>query len=313
MHDFSHDFSMDIQNKLGKSPKNVIFDGKIHRFDIKKKGDNAGWYVGFNDNLPAGSFGSWQTSEVHKWCAKPDIELTSADLADNKARFEQAKAKRDFEQAQRHKDAAQKAASIWNSAPAADANHHYLMKKQAKPHGLRQSRGALVVSVTVNGDIASLQFIQEDGSKKFLSGGALKAGYYSIASKDNDTNTIVLCEGFATGASLHEATGYSVAVAFNAGNLEPVARALRAKYQDSTLIIAPDDDYKNKINSGLKNGLQAAKSVGAFIVPPPFNRGDAQQFTDWNDYYCLRGKQATKMMFDAILDNCDLITGEEYL
>lgn len=77
-----------------------------------------------------------------------------------------------------------------------------------------------------------------------------------------------MCEGFATGASIHECTGHAVAVAFNAGNLSTVAMALRIKYPSFKIIIAADDDRHTPGNPGVTKAVAAAQaSAGALAVP----------------------------------------------
>lgn len=76
----------------------------------------------------------------------------------------------------------------------------------------------------------TLQFILPDGSKRFLSGGRISGCYYAMG---RPAGVLLLCEGYATGATLHQATGHAVAVAFNCGNLPVVARALRAKFSNA--------------------------------------------------------------------------------
>jgi putative DNA primase/helicase len=77
-------------------------------------------------------------------------------------------------------------------------------------------------------ELHSLQFIGPEGDKRFLSGGRVSGCYLLIGKPDV---TLCIAEGYATGASIHEAAGCAVAVAFNAGNLLPVARTLRRNFQ----------------------------------------------------------------------------------
>jgi phage/plasmid primase-like uncharacterized protein/uncharacterized protein (DUF927 family) len=291
-----------ITTTLGVNLSAVAMDGAIHRFALKPNGkDKNGWYCGYSDGLAAGSFGSWQTGESHTWCSKSDIELTTQERESNKQRFQEAANQRELERAKVQKEAATKAASFWQSASDANENHPYLVNKGIKSHGLRQSRDALVVPVRIAGELTSLQFISGDGSKKFLTGGALKAGYYSIAATSGDKNTIVICEGIATAASVHKACGYGVAVAFNAGNLEPVAKALLAKLPNAKLIIACDDDYQNEINTGLTKAQEAANAVNGVVALPPFNRDNCETGSDWNDYHSLHGLDKTQEAFETAI------------
>ena len=92
----------------------------------------------------------------------------------------------------------------------------------------------------VTGTIQGVQFISPDGTKKFKTGTAKQGNYFSIGKPQK--NTLLICEGYATGASLHESTGHAVAVAFDAGNLKPVAENLRKKFPEMKLIICADND-----------------------------------------------------------------------
>ena len=108
--------------------------------------------------------------------------------------------------------------------------------------------GALVVPVRGGSELHSLQFIDADGSKRFLSGGQVRGHYFSIGAA---SDVVAVVEGYATGASVFECAGCAVAVAFDCGNLEPVARAMRAKFPAARLIICADDDHKTEGNPGL--------------------------------------------------------------
>ena len=101
---------------------------------------------------------------------------------------------------------------------------------------------------------------------------------------------ILLAEGYATGASIHEATGLPVAVAFDAGNLKPAAEALKRKFPQATLTICADHDHAGKINVGLEKAYEAVRTVGARVVFPQFTDDEkAKGLTDFNDLAQSRG------------------------
>lgn len=54
-----------------------------------------------------------------------------------------------------------------------------------------------------------------------------KLGPRTTCWKNSEIDQVVVTEGYATGASIHEATGARVIVAFNAGNLLPVAKQIK--------------------------------------------------------------------------------------
>jgi putative DNA primase/helicase len=186
------------------------------------------------------------------------------------------------------------------STPAPD-NHAYLIKKAIQPHGVgllgelykdlpapvRNKGNVLVIPMQdVNGKVLSCQFIAEDGSKAYMAGQKRKGGFYFIKGGDR----LWICEGFATGASLHEDTGDSVACAFDTGGLMPVTGALTALYgtKRRTVIMA-DDDWKTDGNPGFIKARAAAHANGIKATRPLF--GDVSRTpkdTDFNDMVRLR-------------------------
>jgi putative DNA primase/helicase len=150
------------------------------------------------------------------------------------------------------------------------------------------------------GQLHSLQTIQPDGDKRFLYGGRVNGCYHSIGKKPVDV--LIVCEGYATGASIHEATGYPVVVAFNAGNLKAVALALRAKYPDLKIIIAADDDHQTEGNPGMTKAQAAAQAVGAAVAVPTFPAGRPDKATDFNDLHQLAGLDAVKACIDNAIE-----------
>jgi Protein of unknown function (DUF3987)/Toprim domain len=160
-----------------------------------------------------------------------------------------------------------------------------------------QCDGALVVPVRdATGGLYSLEFINADGNKRFLPGGRKSGGYFSIG---RPAGVVVVAEGFATGASIYEATGHATAVAFDKGNLCAVASALRAKFPDARIIIAADDDYQTAGNPGIAGALKAAAEVGGFVAVPDFGADRQDGAKDFNDMMALRGTDAVRASIDA--------------
>ena len=108
----------------------------------------------------------------------------------------------------------------------------------------------------------------------------------------------MVCEGYATGVSIHEATGHAVAVAFTSGNLEAVALALRAKYPDLKIIVAADDDHLTDRNPGMAKAKAAALAVGGLVAVPLFPEDRHDKATDFNDLHQLGGFEAVKLGID---------------
>jgi putative DNA primase/helicase len=104
---------------------------------------------------------------------------------------------------------------------------------------------------------------------------------------------IYIAEGFATGAAIHEATGEAAAIAFNAGNLKTVAKALRKKYPNVELVIAADNDQWTEGNPGLTKAVETAQAVKARVAVPSFTETLTRP-TDFCDLFSLRGAEEVK-------------------
>jgi len=189
--------------------------------------------------------------------------------------------------------AASKATEIARSSSAASDDHPYLIRKQIKAHGAMLCRGSLAIPMSEGGKLHSLQFIDAEGNKRFLSNGRA-AGCHFVIGKQEGATTICISEGFATGATIHEATGYPVIVAFTAGNLLGVATGSRAEYPDVNLVICGDDDHRTAGNPGIEKATAAAIAVGGLLALPTFGTQRPDGATDFNDMAVLLGKDAVQ-------------------
>lgn len=258
---------IDALDKAGLPIKGkFIPDGKLHRFAVEwdKPGSMNGWYVLYSDGVPSGAFGCWKRQISETWCMKSQRDMTPAERAEHKRRMEAARRAREAEERETRKVARERAATIWGPLLPAPPDHPYLVRKGVKSYGLRLSRGALVIPLRDSaGVLHSLQFLDGEGNKRFLSGGRKRGCYFSIGQPNG---TICVAEGYATGASVHEATGHAVAVAFDAGNLLPVAQAIRRKFTDAEIILAADNDFQTPGNPGLTRAREAAAAVDGLVA-----------------------------------------------
>jgi putative DNA primase/helicase len=275
----------------------IIGDGKLHRYHVDgdTQGSKNAWYIFHDDQCPAGIFESWKTGERIAWSAKSDPQQSATEREAFRQRIEQAKQQADLERKRLADEAAIRARGIWDqSQPASD--HPYLQKKQVQPHGTRIYEDCLVVpAYDRHGQVRTLQFIDLEGGKKFLRDGEKKGNCFTIG-KPGDTG--YLCEGFATGATIHEAMGGFVVVGFDAGNLQPVAERIRREYPDIKIIIAADNDVGTEGNPGLTKAKEAAAAVNGLVVYPTFKEvsGNGKPFSDFNDLFLLDGAEAVKML-----------------
>lgn len=284
-------FRTAIRN-AGLEPPHVIEPGKLHRFPGvgKRTGNTAGWCKLFDGGL-GGSFGDWASGFSENWQAKREKPFSTVEREAFKRHVAEAQAQAEAERSAGQDETAAKAAAIWQAAAPAADDHPYLVSKSVKAHGLRLQDGALVVPMRDGAELHSLQFIDADGDKRFLFGGRVSGCYFPIGKPDG---ALCVAEGFATGASIHEVMGCAVAVAFTAGNLLPVARALRAKYPEVRLIVCADDDANTPSNPGLSKAREAAQAVGGLLAVPNFGANRPDGATDFNDLHRNKGPEAVR-------------------
>ena len=284
-------------------PQHIHADGKVHRFSTSgKRWDKAGWYCLHLDGLPAGIFGDWRQGITVTWCSKSDSTLSPAERQTMRDTIRRLMAQRDAELQQKRQDAQAAAMQSW--AAAGDCTGHpYLTRKGVQGYGLRQYGGLLMIPLRdTSGTLHSIQTITPDGGKRFQSGGRVQGCYHAIGKPDG---VIVVCEGYATGASIHAATGHAVAVAFNAGNLQAVASALHKRHPALQIIVAADDDHATPGNPGMEQARQAALAVGGTVVVPMFHASRPAGATDFNDLHQLQGLAAVTAVFDEItMEDC---------
>lgn len=290
----------------GLTPPYEIFrDGEIHRFSSNGKvDDDAGWYVLDGGAVAAGVFGCWRADRKWHWRSKSTSEMTQTERATYRERVQSLKALRDRERAQRNAGAAVSAASSFDTATPC-ISHPYLTTKGVQAYGIRQAADNLLIPMHDSiGVLHSLQIITPDGSKRFLTGGRVKGCFHGLR---GTPGVLLICEGYATGASLHEATGYQVAVAFNAGNLERVALDLHAEHPDLKIVIAADDDYQTDGNPGMTKARSAVAAVGGYLAVPDFGADRPAKATDFNDLHQLSGLDAVKRCINAALSSVPAI------
>lgn len=295
-----HDFAAAMQADGLELPGHdlPIDDGKIQRFRVKgdSAGSENGWYVLHGDNTPAGSYGNWKTDETFKWRAQEEKVLSEEEKRANQKRVELEKQKRHKDIEQGYLKAADRCSAIWDKASPASNDHPYLMTKSVKAYGLKQQGNNLLVPARDNQNkLWSMQSISPSGDKLFHRGGLKKGRYHFL---QGDKATIYICEGYATGATIHALSGSSVAIAFDAGNLQPVASTLKTANPDSVLVIACDNDHSRDKNIGLTKGRVAAQALSIGVAYPPFEK--REEGSDFNDYAALKGPEAALTALQTI-------------
>jgi putative DNA primase/helicase len=269
-------------------------DGRLHRFDLpdEARGKRSGWAVFYPDNIPAGAYGSWKEDLSETWCLKANYELSTVEVEAVRERFRQARAARDAERERLAKECSVIAADKWAKARDEDGSHPYLRKKQVGAFGVKSLGKELLIPMwDASGSLRSLQRIFPDGVRRFLTG-TTKPGAFGWI--EGDKGVVYIAEGYATGASIHMATGHAVAIGFDAGNLESTAKTVREVFPQAQIIVAADNDRwatkgdGSPWNVGVEKGQAAAHAIGVKAIVPDFKDLSSHP-TDFNDLHALEG------------------------
>ncbi|WP_373699408.1 LPD7 domain-containing protein [Neisseria dentiae] len=248
--------------------------------------------------------------------AKPYTPPSPEQRAARAAELEARRREEEKAQADAQAKAKETARGIWNRSAPTRTDHPYLTAKgitsAAAVAGLRQNsyRGDdnLVVPLYYGGEIVNVQSINQDGHKRFLSGGQVKGGYAVVGNAGQLSDGLVIAEGYATAASIHQATGKPVIVAFNAGNMVTVSERLAKNLPaDVPVMLAVDNDASQ---TGIQKARQAAEFFGgrAVAVQPEFTMTQIQAYqktnglnlpSDFNDLHQLAGIDAVRERIES--------------
>ena len=280
----------------GLEPPVINELNKFYRFpgSGKNSRNTAAWCKVFPDGL-GGIFGDYSSGLSESWHINDKGRLTKTERKIFEKHVSEAKKQAIVEREAMHAEAKVRANNIWMSSTPAPESHLYIVRKNIKSSYFRlysgdlkingmQCDNSIIVPVCSHDEIVSLQFINQSGKKRFLSGGRITGCYAVLGSNQLPTRgQLILAEGAATCATIHESTGHSVIVAFNANNLEAVARNICSKLPLSVeLIIACDNDRHTIGNPGMTYGRKAAVNSGALLVWPEFLCADCN-CSDFND------------------------------
>lgn len=260
-------------------------DGSIHRFAPDGKTEQDAWYVLHVDpatGVAYGAYGNWADhSQDGTFIEDKGRSLSRRELEQLQEDARNARAAREEDMTRLHAEAALLARQKWDAAIPADAEHcPYLTRKGILPHDLRRRGQDLLVPITDGKRLVNVQTIGPDGSKRFIKGGE-KAGCYSVIG-DPSARDAYLCEGYATGASIFEATGTTTYVGLDAGNLARVAERLTAKGVRLTVVADNDDNHAGE------NGAKACRGCEVVVIPMVGGKSG----TDANDYAAANGLDA---------------------
>jgi putative DNA primase/helicase len=258
-------------------PERLIPDGVLRRFKINGRLDGA-YKLHIDGGVPAGFYQDFKQGIKQNWKFKGEIKsYTSDEKRAFSIKKAEAERKLQAEEFAKHQNAANEASKIWALSKPAAFNFPYLVKKQIRAHEARVYNNALLLPLfNEQLRMMSLQFIGADGVKRYLKGGQKQACFWWIG---EPTQTLLIAEGFATAATLHEQTGYQVFIAYDAGNLLSVAKTIRARKPIAKIIICADLDENGR---GEDAANEAALAIDGLVIVSPYP-------TDFNDWVVKAG------------------------
>ena len=315
--------------------------GKLRRCKVQGESEKRGWYhlhemrMDNGNDLIVGSYGVWRGAVNNATKVEITKNELSAEQRDSlRKRLAEDKRLADAARKADADRAAAKASAAWKKCTE-DGDCEYLHRKGVAGHGVRYSpSGAMAIPMLdVSGKVHGLQIIRGRAPRKtlvaaattqaagqgaprkllekeFWPKGLVKKGHFHLLGMAVGSAVILVAEGYATAASLFEATGLPVAVAFDAGNLAPVAAALHARYKTARLLICADDDAFSEGNPGVTCASAAAMEVGGAFVVPAFADQAARQasfdtkgtkLTDFNDLHALEGLHVVRVQIETRL------------
>jgi len=276
----------------------LVLDGHVHRFKTSSKPRKKnGWYVGRTINLRGGrsleivTVGDWALGETKTFTSRDD--LTDADRKMFSVAAKKMQAEIEKKQQEERDKAAGVAQKIWDTGTPVKKGFAYLQKKKIETlkavDFIRESAAGKIIIPLFNlsGQVRSLQSIAENGEKKYLPGGEVKGNFFPM--KGSDSGPCVVCEGFATGASIYAALNsrFDVIVAFQSNNLFSVTAQMVNEYGAENVWVAADDDRFNEHNAGLE-AAEKCRQLGVSVIVPKFANFETKP-TDFNDLHCLDG------------------------
>lgn len=199
-----------------------------------------------------------------------ETKVTDADRKKWREKAEKQRLQAEIDERKAQEAAAKRAERTWK-AKSVDRDCPYLQRKQVQNYGCKiNGKGNLLVPIfDISGKLWNMQEIHADGFKPYLPGGRVNDCFYIIGEITAENQIVCIAEGYATAASIFEATGYTTVVAFQSGNIDKVGIAIRSKYPNLQLVYCADDDSAT-LNAGLKAANKAVAATGGIIVLPDF-------------------------------------------
>lgn len=200
---------------------------------------------------------------------------------------------REVDERNRHAAGKRRALARWNGASVLDIAHPYLIRKGIAEafdnYPVIRSEGTAVLLPVYDaeGELQTVQAIPaEAGAKKLFCADALASG--GRFNLGVGMGRVLICEGFATGASLWLAQSDQVCIAFSSDNMERVAREIAA--QGVFVVLAADQDKGEKF-----------EALGRDLDCPVVIARGPDKGWDFNDEHGAHGLDSVRRQIDEAL------------
>lgn len=286
------------------------FSGEFVRFERTREKKTDGFHQSerFGHHLEV-RFGDWYTKEEYFW--KSDMPQDPKAAAELSAYILEEKEKRAKAKENKQRWTAEEVDILFQECLTMGETPYMVKKKIPKLYGARitpdDTSNLFIPIRDIQGKIWSRQLIESDGTKNFKRDGRIKGCMHILGTID-PRGKVYVCEGFATGASIFQATWIPTVCAFFSGNLQAVCLALKSRYPEAQITICADNDqWNNHIpgNPGIDAAKAAAKTSGAVYRFPSFplssdsSGNSIDRPTDYNDLHILSGLAEVKRQLEA--------------
>jgi len=260
-------------------------DGRIYRFaHSDSRHDKPCWAIQFETGR--GVYGDWRKNGDYEYWA--DAELVTHKITPDERREIEA---RKLEAAHRIEAERDQHAifnlRVWDAIEESTTHCEYLEKKKVGAFGIKiDTQGIAYMPMRdVSGKFWNFQNISVS-PKLFRSGRA--GGCFHLI--EGDRRRIVVTSGYATGASIHEATGLCVVICGGDSNMLTVCRILKDLHWKHLLVAADNDTGKSESGNKIAKRINTELGIPYVIPETP---------GDFNDIFCA-GKDIYGYFFNII-------------
>jgi putative DNA primase/helicase len=263
------------------------------RTENDKRGERTIFYIGHLDGVANGYAENNRTKEVRRWKARGQ-GLSEEQKSELLAEAEKKRYERRRQERERFEATADRLSGELRSLPSGVQKTAYHEAKGIEPlPGAPVRNGdVLVPGYDVNGKLWTIQYIKEDGTKRFAKDSRKHGCFHVVGAVSPaeglqrlaNSPVIAIAEGYATAATVAKYGNVPAIAAFDSGNLLAVATALHERWPDKGIMITGDDDHKLENNPGRVKALEAMAAVNALAIFPELSAEQREQgMTDFND------------------------------